>query len=86
MFSRKNRSERNVPRLDLGGQVAIGGGDHARIDANGLRAAHALELLLLQHAQQLHLRLERQLADFVEEDRAAVGELEAALSSAARRR
>ena len=40
-------------------------------------AADALELALLQHAQQLRLRLERQLADLVEEQRAAVGELEA---------
>jgi hypothetical protein len=43
----------------------------------GLDAAHALELALLQHAQQLHLHLERDLADLVEEQRAAVGQLEA---------
>ena len=40
-------------------------------------AAHALELALLQHAQQLRLQLEGQLADLVEEQRAAVGQLEA---------
>src|SRR5207249_187322 len=34
-------------------------------------------LLFLQNAQQLHLRFQRQFADFVEEDGAAVGELEA---------
>jgi hypothetical protein len=44
----------------------------------GRRAADALELLLLQHAQQLHLRVERQLAHLVEEERAAVRQLEAA--------
>ena len=33
---------------------------------------------LLQHAQQLGLQLERQLADFVEEDGAVVGQLEPA--------
>ena len=38
----------------------------------------ALELALLQHPQQRDLRLRRQLADLVEEERAAVGQLEAA--------
>ena len=42
--------------------------------------------LLLQHAEQLRLRLERQLADLVEEERAAVGELEAARGAAGSRR
>ena len=37
----------------------------------------ALELALLQRAQQLHLHLDRDLADLVEEERPAVGELEA---------
>ena len=32
---------------------------------------------LLQDAQELGLQLERQIADLVEEDRAAVGDLEA---------
>ena len=39
--------------------------------------AHALELALLEHAQELHLHLGRHLADLVEEERAVVGELEA---------
>src|SRR5206468_9847000 len=43
-----------------------------------LRTADPLELLLLQDAQQLRLELERDLADLVEEQRAAVGHLEAA--------
>ena len=79
MFNRKNRSERNVAVLDLGGKVAIGGGDHACVDANGMDAAHALELVLLQHAQKLYLDVERQLTDFIEKDRSAIGELEASL-------
>ena len=37
-----------------------------------------VDLALLQRAQQLGLQLERQLADLVEEQRAAVRELEAA--------
>ena len=44
----------------------------------GLRGAEPLELAGLQHAQQLGLHLERQLADLVEEDRAPVRQLEAA--------
>src|SRR5690606_15857444 len=40
--------------------------------------ADADDLALLEHPQQLGLEVERQLADLVEEDRAAVGLLEAA--------
>src|SRR5205823_5083760 len=43
-----------------------------------LRAAEALELLLLQHAQQLGLQFSRDVADLVEEQRPLVGQLEAA--------
>src|SRR5262249_48954931 len=50
----------------------------AHVDLDGLRAADALELVLLEHAQELHLHLGRELADLVEEDRPAVRELEAA--------
>ena len=44
----------------------------------GLRVAHALELVLLQHAEQLDLQLGRGGVDLVEEDGAGVGGLEAA--------
>ena len=44
--------------------------------ADRLGAAQTLELALLQDAQQLDLRRQVQLADLVEEQRAAVGELE----------
>ena len=64
-------------------QVAIGGRDHAHAHANDLLAAHAVELALLQHAQQLGLRGAVQVAHFVQKDGAAVGQLELA---AARRR
>ena len=39
----------------------------------------ALELALLQHAQDLRLGHRREVGDLVEEERAAVGQLEAAL-------
>ena len=41
--------------------------------------AEPLDLALLQHAQQLHLDVGRDLADLVEEQRAAVGLREAAV-------
>ena len=67
-------------------QVAVGGGDHAHVHADGLLAAHAPELALLQHAQQLGLRAQRHLADLVQEDAAAVGQLEEALAPVGWRR
>ena len=54
-------------------------GHHADVDANRIRAADALDKAVLQHAQESHLGIERQLADFVEEQRAHVGPLEPAL-------
>ena len=50
----------------------------ADVDLDRLLAADALEPALLEHAQELGLQAERQLADLVEEQRAAVGHLEAA--------
>ena len=47
----------------------------------GPRAAERFELAFLQHAQQFRLQFERQFADFVEEDRAAVRQGEAAFAS-----
>ena len=52
--------------------------DDAHVDRERLGAADALERALLEHAQQLGLRLGRHVADLVEEDRAAVRGLEAA--------
>ena len=56
----------------------VRGRDHAHADANRLLAADALQLAVLQDAQQLGLRRFVQVADFVEKDRAAVGQLEPA--------
>ena len=57
-------------------QVDVGRGDDPHVDLDRLDAAEAHELALLDDAQQLGLRLERDVADLVEEDRALVGELE----------
>ena len=53
------------------------GGDDAHVHVHRHVAAHAVELPVGQHAQQARLQIRRHLADFVQEQRAAVGLLEA---------
>ena len=65
-------------RLDGALEVLVRRGDDPDVDADRLAAAETLDLLGLQHPQQLDLPLERQLADLVEEDRRAVRLLEPA--------
>ncbi len=64
--------------LDRPEQVAAGGGDDADVHADRGGTAHAVELALLQHSEQLRLRFRRELADLVEEDAPTVRELESA--------
>src|SRR5258708_29401033 len=52
------------------------GWQDANIDTQRLAGADRLEALLFQHAQNLRLRAQTHVADFVEEERAAVGFLE----------
>ena len=66
----------------VGGEVAVGRRDDAHVDLDRRRPADALELLLLEHAQQLGLEVEPHLGDFVEQQRAAVRALERALRRA----
>ena len=54
-------------------QVAVRRGEDAHVHGNRVAVAHALDLALLKDAQQRDLGFRRQIADFVEEDRAAVG-------------
>ena len=58
------------------------GRDDADVDVDRALAADADDLAVLHDAQQPHLRRERELADLVEEQRAAVGLLEPALAPA----
>src|SRR5262249_10913637 len=58
------------------GQVAIGGGDDAQVQFEHLVGPDPLHLVFLENAQQFHLDGEGQVGDLVEEDRAAVGNLE----------
>ncbi len=66
-----------MARLHHGRQVAVGRRDQPHVDAQRSCSTEALELVLLQHAQDLRLRARAHVADFVEEERAAVGLLEA---------
>ena len=54
-------------------EVGVGGGDDADVDELRPRLAERLDLAGFEEAQQLRLRVERHLADFVEEQRAARG-------------
>src|SRR5260370_19195014 len=55
-----------------GFQIAIRCRYYADIDLNGLRAADAFEFTFLQHPQERDLSVQRQLADFVEENGSSV--------------
>ncbi len=67
-----------APGADLLLEDAVGRRDDADVDLLGLAVADAEDDALLQRAQQLHLQVQRQLADLVEEERALVGDLELA--------
>src|SRR5690606_32040983 len=58
-------------------EIAVGGREHADVGGDGLAAAEPLEFAFLQDAQEFHLRGGREISDLVQEDRAALGELEA---------
>ena len=67
-------------------EAPVGGGDDAHVDLARARAADHRDGLLLHEAQQPRLHVERQLANLVEEHRAAVGHGQPAAASAAGRR
>ena len=78
VLSRYSRSSRKRPAATSRAQVGVRRRDDAHVDAARARRADALDLAALQHAQQLRLLRQRHVADLVEEERAPVGELEAA--------
>ena len=59
-------------------EVPVGGGQHSGLALPRGGLAHALKFPVLQHAQQLRLQLQRQLADFVQEQAAVARILEIA--------
>src|ERR1700726_3031594 len=62
----------------FGGDVDIRGGDDAYIDAARAGRADTLELASFENTQELGLEFKGHVGDFVEEERAVVGELKAA--------
>ena len=54
-------------------QIGVGRGQHAHVDVLRTRVANRHDFRLLEKTQQLGLDVERQVADFVEEERAARG-------------
>ena len=67
-----------TPRLDLFLQIPVRRRHNANVDLDTLQRAHRAQFLLLQHPQQLDLKLEREFPDFVEKRRAAVSQLKQA--------
>src|SRR5204863_9303858 len=67
-----------LPRRDGCLQVAVRRGDDADVYLQGGGAADPLEPFLLERAQNLGLERKRQVADLVEEQRAAMRQLELA--------
>src|SRR5678815_1811539 len=57
-------------------EIAVRGGDEARVDGDGLRRADGPDLTALERAQELGLQARRHLADLVEQQRPAMGFLE----------
>ena len=66
--------------LDHVAQVAIGGAEDPDVDAERLVLAHAADLARFEEPEQLDLHALVELADLVEEERAAVGDLEEPLA------
>ena len=71
---------------DLVLEALVRRADDAHVDRDLLPAADALDHALLQEAQQLRLQRHRQVADLVQEQRAAVRPSRSCRSSASRRR
>src|SRR5262249_8902697 len=59
-------------------QVTIRSGYDANVDRDRMPSSDALDLAFLQHPQECDLRIRQELADFIQEYRAAIGELETA--------
>src|SRR5690348_10775828 len=62
----------------LSEKVPVSGRNETDSDRSGALVTHALELALLQNAQQLALEFERNFTDFVQKQCAAVSQIEAA--------
>src|SRR6202008_2162107 len=68
-----------APFLDKLFKVFVGRGDAAKIDVDRMSATDAGDFAFLKNAQQISLRLQRDIADLVQENRAAVRDFKTAL-------
>jgi hypothetical protein len=59
--------------LDHLGEIAVGGGEDAGVDGDGVVGADGANFFLLEGAEELGLEVEGEFADLVEEDSAAIG-------------
>ncbi|OQA26793.1 MAG: hypothetical protein BWY59_01262 [Verrucomicrobia bacterium ADurb.Bin345] len=77
------------PKLPVGHhgfQVAVRGRQHAHVHLARLRRPHALDHAVLEHPEQFRLAFDLHVADFVQKNGAAVGDLEFALAACFRAR
>ena len=65
-----------ITALDHSGEGNVGGGDDPNIDMDGVRFSEPFDLALLKSAQEFGLQMQRHLSDFVQQNGAAIGELE----------
>src|SRR3954464_7196534 len=75
-----------IASRDAVGEIAVGGGHDAYVDAPALVLADASNLALLQGPQELDLHGGGHLADFVEQQRSAVRRFEQPWAVAGRAR
>ena len=66
--------------------MLIRSGDTTEVDLDDLIPSHSRYLALLQHSQEIGLRLQADVADFVQENRAALGDFEFTLLAVLRAR
>ena len=72
-----------LPKLFPGNallEITVGGGDHANIHPDQSITTHALQLALLKHPEQFGLDVRGHLADFIQQNRATVRQLETPLA------
>src|SRR5438093_5833554 len=88
-FAQRRNSERKdveaveevgakAARFDGKFEIAICGRNHPHVDGNRLAASDPFKLAFLKHPQQRDLSFDRELADFVQENRTAIGGFKAA--------
>ena len=53
-------------------EIGAGGGNDSDVDLYGAVSAHALKLAFLQDAQQFHLKSDRHVPDFIQENRSGI--------------